>query len=81
MITRTLLIAATALSLVTMPAMAQTATTGTDNGPHYTGGPKAAVPPHIGKKETGTTTGQAGPRGSHHYSGGPRSDPHHMGPK
>lgn len=81
MITRTLLIAITALSLVAMPAMAQTKTTGRDSGPHYTGGPKNVVPPHIGKKETGTTTGKAGPSGSHHYSGGPRSDPHHMGPK
>ncbi|OCK53630.1 hypothetical protein [Bradyrhizobium sp. LMTR 3] len=81
MIARTLLIAATALSLAAMPAMAQTKKTDTDSGPHYTGGPKTMVPPHIGKKDTGKTVGKVGPSGSHHYSGGPRSDPHHMGPK
>jgi hypothetical protein len=51
MIIRTLLITATALSLVAMPAaIAQT------------------------KKTESESTG-------HHYSGGPRADPHHMGPK
>ena len=78
MIIRNLLIAATALSLVALPAMAQTKKT--DGGHHYSGGPRSG-PHHMGKKDTGTTTGKAGPRGSHHYSGGPRSDPHHMGPK
>ena len=37
-------------------------------------------PHHMGKKKVGTTTGQAKPSGSHHYSGGPR-EPHHIGPK
>lgn len=82
MITRNLLIVATAFSLVAMPAMAQTKKTDTEtNGHHYNGGPKTDVPHHMGKKDTGVTTGKAGPSGSHHYSGGPRSDPHHMGPK
>ena len=81
MIIRTLLITATALSLVAMPAMAQTKKTNTEStGHHYSGGPRND-PHHMGKKETGVTTGKAGPRGSHHYSGGPRADPHHMGPK
>ena len=81
MITRTLRIAATALSLAAMPAMAQTKKTNTETtGHHYSGGPRSD-PHHMGKKDTGVTTGKAGPRGSHHYSGGPRSDPHHMGPK
>jgi hypothetical protein len=79
MTTRTLLIAATALSLIAMPAMAQT--TKTDGGHHYSGGPKSEVPHHMGKKNVGTTTGKAKPRGSLHYSGGPRTDPHHIGPK
>ena len=81
MITRTLLIAATALSLAAMPAVAQTKKTDAETtGHHYSGGPRND-PHHMGKKDTGVTTGKAGPRGSHHYSGGPRSDPHHMGPK
>jgi hypothetical protein len=76
---RTLLIAVTALSLIAMPAMAQT--TKTDGGYHYSGGPKSEVPPHVGKKNVDTTTtGKAKPSGSHHYSGGPR-EPHHIGPK
>ena len=77
MTTRTLLIAATALSLTAVPAMAQT--TKTDGGHHYSGGPKSEVPHHMGKKKV-TTTGKAAPSGSHHYSGGPR-EPHHIGPK
>jgi hypothetical protein len=77
MTTRTLLIAATALSLIAMPAVAQT--TKTDGGHHYSGGPKSEVPHHMGKKKV-TTTGKAKPSGSHHYSGGPR-EPHHIGPK
>ena len=82
MITRNLLIAATALSLIALPAMAQTTKTDTErNGHHYSGGPKTVVPHHMGKKNTGETTGKAGPSGSHHYTGGPRADPHHMGPK
>ncbi|QHO75758.1 hypothetical protein ACH79_27210 [Bradyrhizobium sp. CCBAU 051011] len=82
MITRNLLVAATALSLVALPAMAQTEKTDTETtGHHYSGGPRSD-PHHMGKKKhTGVTTGKAGPRGSHHYSGGPRSDPHHIGPK
>ena len=81
MIIRTLLITATALSLAAMPAMAQTKKAETEStGHHYSGGPRNE-PHHMGKKDTGVTTGKAGPRGSHHYSGGPRSDPHHMGPK
>ena len=80
MMTRNLLIAATAISLIALPAMAQTKKTATEtNGHHYSGGPKTESH-HMGKKATGVTTGKAGPSGSHHYSGGPR-EPHHIGPK
>ena len=78
MTTRTLLVAATALSLIAMPAIAQT-TTKTDGGHHYSGGPKSEVPHHVGKKKV-TKTEKKEPSGSHHYSGGPR-EPHHLGPK
>lgn len=77
MIAGYLLIAATALSLVAVPAMAQTIQT--DTGHHYSGGPRNE-PHHMGKKNTGTETRKSGPSGSHHYSGGPR-EPHHIGPK
>ena len=79
MITRNILIAATALSLTASPAMAQTEKPDTEkNGHHYSGGPKTESH-HMGKKAAGTT-GKAGPSGSHHYSGGPR-EPHHIGAK
>lgn len=77
MITRSLLVATTALSLIAMPAMAQT--TKTDGGHHYSGGPKTESH-HMGKKATGVKAKKTGPSGSHHYSGGPR-EPHHIGPK
>lgn len=77
MITRTLLTAATAISLIVTPALAQN--TKSDGGHHYSGGPKAE-PHHIGKKEVGAKPGKFGPSGSHHYNGGPR-EPHHVGPK
>ena len=80
MITRNLLIATTALSLIALPAMAQTKNTDKEStGHHYSGGPRAE-PHHMGKKKTGATTRKSGPSGSHHYSGGPR-EPHHIGPK
>ena len=50
MITRNLLIAVTALSLVAIPAMAQTKKTdAATNGHHYNGGPKTEVPHHMGR--------------------------------
>jgi hypothetical protein len=78
MMTRKLLIAAAALSFITLPAVAQTVSN--KDGHHYSGGPRAE-PHHMGKKETtGSKTKSAG--GSHHYYGGPKSEvPHHMGPK
>lgn len=79
MITRSLLIATTALSLIALPAMAQTKNTDKEStGHHYSGGPKTESH-HMGKKATGNTR-RSGPSGSHHYSGGPR-EPHHIGPK
>ena len=75
MMTRNLLIAATAISLIALPAMAQTTKTDTEtNGHHYSGGPKTETH-HMGKKATDATTGKSGPSGSHHYSGGPRRAP------
>ena len=80
MTTRNLLIAATAISLIALPAMAQTKKPDTEtNGHHYSGGPKTESH-HMGKKDNGVTTGKSGPSGSHHYSGGPR-EPHHIGAK
>jgi hypothetical protein len=87
MISHKLLIAAVAASFIAVPAMAQTVTTDSDKGPHYSGGPKSEVPYHVGPKTTttgSTTTGSNVKKtqsGSHHYSGGPRTDPHHIGPK
>ncbi|TQF35868.1 hypothetical protein UNPF46_23735 [Bradyrhizobium sp. UNPF46] len=78
---RKLIVAATIMSFVALPAMAQTNTTDEKNGHHYSGGPKTEVPHHMGKKgsDGGTTSGSGG---SHHYGGGPKTDvPHHTGPK
>lgn len=76
---RALLVITTLLSFAIVPANAQTAASG-DNGPHYSGGPKSVVTPHIGPKESTRTKSKSG--GSHHYSGGPKSEvPHHIGPK
>jgi len=79
---RKLLAAVSVMSLVALPAMAQT-TSGEGKGGsyHYSGGPKSEVPYHAGKKET-TGMKKSGSGGSHHYYGGPKSEvPHHMGPK
>lgn len=78
---RKLFVAATIMSFVAFPAMAQTTPSGDDKsgGHHYTGGPKAE-PHHMGKKES--TGSKSKSSGSHHYGGGPKTDvPHHMGPK
>lgn len=74
------LAAAAVLSFVTLPAVAQTTTSGDEkNGHHYSGGPKTESH-HMGKKEGSGSTSKSG--GSHHYGGGPKTDvPHHMGPK
>ena len=79
--TRKLLVAATVMSFIALPAMAQTTSSGDEkNGHHYSGGPKTEVPHHMGKKEN--TSSKPGSGGSHHYSGGPKTEvPHHMGPK
>jgi hypothetical protein len=76
-----LIIAATVLSFVALPAVAQTSSPDEEkNGHHYSGGPKTEVPHHMGKKET--TGSGSGSGGSHHYGGGPKTDvPHHVGPK
>lgn len=80
MVTRNLLIAATAISLMALPAMAQTRKTGTEtNGHQYSGGPKTESH-HMGKKANRANTDKSTPSGNHHYSGGPR-EPHHIGPK
>ena len=77
---RKLLAAATVLSFIALPAMAQTGSDAETNGHHYQGGPKTEVPHHMGKKETvGVATRGTG---GHHYRGGPATSvPHHMGDK
>jgi hypothetical protein len=81
MITRRMLAAVTALSLIAVPAMAQTSSDTEKNGHHYSGGPKTEVPHHMGQKGTaGAST--KGKSGGHHYAGGPNTPvPHHMGDK
>jgi hypothetical protein len=76
-----ILAAAAALSLIALPAVAQTGSSDTEkNGHHYQGGPKTEVPHHMGKKETVGVATQGS--GGHHYRGGPAtSTPHHMGDK
>ena len=81
MFTRKFLAAAAALSIIALPAMAQSASDAEKNGHRYSGGPKTEVPHHMGKKETvGVAT--KGKSGGHHYAGGPSTQvPHHMGEK
>jgi len=75
-----LIVAATVMSFITLPAAAQSSAKDGSNDHHYSGGPKSEVPHHIGKKDSPRSKPSAG--GSHHYSGGPKTDlPHHMGPK
>ncbi|MBJ7406432.1 MAG: hypothetical protein JHD07_25270 [Bradyrhizobium sp.] len=81
--TRKLFVAAAIMSLVALPAMAQSTPAGDDKsgGHHYTGGPKAE-PHHMGRKESMGSKKKSKSGGSHHYGGGPKTDvPHHMGPK
>lgn len=81
MTTRRFIATAAVLSLVALPALAQTSTDAEKNGHHYSGGPKTEVPHHMGKKETATVSTK-GQSGGHHYSGGPKTEvPHHMGDK
>jgi hypothetical protein len=78
--TQKLIAAIGVVSLLAVPAMAQT-TDKEKSGHHYSGGPKTEVPHHMGKKETTGSSAKAG-SGGHHYTGGPgTSSPHHMGDK
>lgn len=78
---RKIIAAAAVLSLIAMPAIAQTSAGTEKNGHHYQGGPKTEVPHHMGKKET-VGASNKGQSGGHHYSGGPKTEvPHHMGDK
>ncbi|MBB4372698.1 hypothetical protein GGD63_005508 [Bradyrhizobium sp. cir1] len=80
MITKKLFVALGVVSLLAVPAMAQS-TDKEKNGHHYSGGPKTEVPHHMGKKEKTGTSANA-ESGGHHYTGGPgTSSPHHMGEK
>jgi hypothetical protein len=73
--------AVAAVSLIALPAMAQTSADET-NGHHYQGGPKTEVPHHMGKKETTVGVSAKGKSGGHHYTGGPGTAvPHHVGDK
>ena len=78
---RKIFAAAAALSLIALPAMAQSNSDTEKNGHHYQGGPKTEVPHHMGKKETVGLSGKS-KSGGHHYTGGPNTSvPHHMGAK
>ncbi|UVO29691.1 hypothetical protein [Bradyrhizobium arachidis] len=80
MITKKLLAALGVVSLLTVPAMAQT-TDKEKSGHHYSGGPKTESLHHMGKKET-TGSSKKTTSGGHHYTGGPNTaSPHHMGEK
>lgn len=80
MITKKLIATVAIVSLLAVPAMAQT-TKKENGGHHYTGGPKTGVPHHMGKKGT-VSPSKDGASGDHHYSGGPKTVvPHHMGAK
>lgn len=80
MITRMLILATAAISLIAVPAIAQN-TDVEQSGHHYQGGPKTVVPHHMGKKDAVGGSRQKA-SGGHHYTGGPgTSGPHHMGDK
>ncbi|AWL93452.1 MULTISPECIES: hypothetical protein [Bradyrhizobium] len=80
MITKKLLAAVGVVSLLAVPAMADS-TDKEKNGHHYSGGPKTEVPHHMGKKTTSGSSAKTS-SGGHHYTGGPNtSSPHHMGDK
>jgi len=80
MVSQKLLVAVTAVSLIALPAMAQTSVDSEMNGHHYSGGPKTVVPHHMGKKDTTVDASTKSKSGGHHYNGGPGSTvPHHMG--
>ena len=75
---RAILAALGVISVLALPAMAQS-TGGEQNGHHYNGGPKTVVPHHMGEKET-VGVSKMGTSGGHHYTGGPATGtPHHMG--
>jgi hypothetical protein len=68
-----LLLAVIALSFTIAPALAQNSPP-----PHFQGGPKSNVPPHMGdlpRSKPATPTGQSGQQ---HFQGGPK-EPHHAG--
>jgi hypothetical protein len=82
MVSHKLFAAVTALSLITLPAMAQTGAGNETNGHHYSGGPKTVVPHHMGKKDTTVDASTKSKSGGHHYNGGPGTTvPHQMGDK
>jgi hypothetical protein len=71
MVSQNLLAAVTAVSLIALPAMAQTSVDSEMNGHHYSGGPKTVVPHHMGKKETTVGVSAKGNSGGQRYTGGP----------
>ena len=81
MISYKILVAAAAVSLITLPSPAQTTNAGEQNGHHYSGGPKTEVPHHMGKKDTSGSNSMRNSDGGHHYGGGPKTESHHMGTK
>ncbi|UQR63295.1 hypothetical protein LRP30_42425 [Bradyrhizobium sp. C-145] len=81
MITKKFVVAIGIVSLLAVPAVAQT-TDKEKNGHHYSGGPKTEVPHHMGSKKETTGASTKSSSGGHHYTGGPStSTPHHMSDK
>ena len=81
MTTKTFLAAFGIVSLLALPAVAQTGDK-EKNGHHYNGGPKTEVPHHMGSKKDTVGSSKDSASGGHHYTGGPAtSNPHHMGDK
>jgi hypothetical protein len=72
--TRKILIATMAVSLVAVPAMAQTRTGTEQNRPDYIGGPKSDIPDNIGQMEPAGSNPTAELDGDHHYDRGPKTD-------
>ena len=80
MVSHKIFAAVIVLSVITLPAMAQTSAGNETSGHHYSGGPKTEAPHHMGKNETTVGVSAKGKSGGHHYNGGPGSTvPHHMG--
>lgn len=62
-----------ALPFIIAPAIAQNSPP-----PHFQGGPKSNVPPHMGELPRTKPAAPTDQSGQHHFQGGPK-EPHHVG--